>query len=70
MKKKILSLLLAVAMMFSLAVTAGAEETRGAMEGQIVILHSNDVHGGISGYAKVAALKGAYGVRHSHAGQP
>ncbi len=60
MKKKILSLLLAVAMMFSLAVTAGAEETRGAMEGQIVILHSNDVHGGISGYAKVAALKDAY----------
>lgn len=60
MKKKILSLLLAVAMMFSLAVTAGAEETGGSMEGQIVILHSNDVHGAISGYAKVAALKKAF----------
>lgn len=60
MKKKVLSLLLAVAMMFSLAVTASADETKGAMDGQIVILHTNDVHGAISGYAKVAALKKAY----------
>lgn len=62
MKKKLLSLLLAVAMMFSLAVTANADETTatGDMAGDIVILHTNDVHGAIDGYAKVAALKDAY----------
>ena len=61
MKKKLLSLLLAVAMMFSLAVTAGAEETAEKdMEGTIVILHTNDVHGAINGYANVAALKDMY----------
>ncbi|QUO38304.1 5'-nucleotidase C-terminal domain-containing protein [Dysosmobacter sp. Marseille-Q4140] len=61
MRRKILSLLLAVAMVFSLAVTAHAEETEEkTMDGQIVILHTNDVHGAIAGYAKVAALKNAY----------
>ena len=58
--KKLLSLLLALAMMFSLAVTASAEETGGSMEGTVVILHTNDVHGAIGGYAKVAAVKDAY----------
>ena len=60
MKRKLLSMLLAVAMVFSLAVTAQADETTETMDGQIVILHTNDVHGGIAGYAKVAALKDAY----------
>ena len=60
MKKKLLSLLLAVAMMFSLAVTASAGETKGTMDGSIVILHTNDVHGAIGGYAKVAAIKDAF----------
>ena len=60
MRRKVLSLLLAAAMMFSLAVTAQAEETTDSMEGDIVILHTNDVHGAIAGYAKVAALKDAY----------
>ena len=60
MKRKLLSLLLAAAMVMSLAVTAGAEETAQSMEGDIVILHTNDVHGAIAGYAKVAALKDAY----------
>ena len=61
MKKKVLSLLLAVVMTFSLAVTANAaEETAQDLDGDIVILHTNDVHGAISGYAKVAALKDAY----------
>ena len=61
MRRTILSLLLAVAMVFSLAVTAHAEETEEkTMDGQIVILHTNDVHGAIAGYAKVAALKDAY----------
>nr|WP_325258069.1 5'-nucleotidase C-terminal domain-containing protein [uncultured Oscillibacter sp.] len=58
--KKILSLLLALAMMFSLAVTASAEGEDESLEGSIVILHTNDVHGGIAGYAKVAALKAEY----------
>lgn len=46
MKKKVLSLLLAVVMTFSLAVTANAaEETAQDLDGDIVILHTNDVHG-------------------------
>ena len=45
MKKKVLSLLLAVVMTFSLAVTANAaEETAQDLDGDIVILHTNDVH--------------------------
>lgn len=58
--KKFLSLLLALAMMFSLSVTASAAEEAKPMEGRIVILHTNDVHGAIGGYAKVAALKKAF----------
>ena len=61
--RKLLSLLLALAMMLSLTVTASAAEEEAAdkpLEGQIVILHTNDVHGGIAGYAKVAALKADY----------
>lgn len=60
-KKKLLSLLLAAAMMLSLAVTASAaEEESESQEGTIVILHTNDVHGAIAGYSKVAAMKKAY----------
>ena len=60
--KKFLSLLLALAMMFSLAVTASAAEEADEkpLEGQIVILHTNDVHGAIANYAKAAALKADY----------
>ena len=65
MKKKVLSLLLAVVMTFSLAVTANAaEETAQDLDGDI--LHTNDVHGAISGYAKVAALKDAYEARGAY----
>ena len=61
MKKEVLSLLLAVVMTFSLAVTANAaEETAQDLDGDIVILHTNDVHGAIDNYASVAALKDAY----------
>ena len=51
-----------------LAAPAAAEETTSEaapytvpddMSGEIVILHTNDVHGAIAGYAKVAALKAA-----------
>ena len=57
--KKLLSLLLALAMMFSLAVTASAEETMvisSAPADEIVILHTNDVHCNYEAYDKVAAL--------------
>ena len=54
-------------MTFSLAVTANAaEETAQDLDGDIVILHTNDVHGAISGYAKVAALKDAYEARGAY----
>ena len=40
--------------------SAGATETEQDLTGHIVILHTNDVHGAIGEYAKVAALKQAY----------
>lgn len=58
--KKLLSALLAVAVVLSLMITAGAAESAQDMAGSIVILHTNDVHGAIGGYAKVAALKDDY----------
>ena len=62
--KKLLSLFLVIALAFTLCVGGLAEEpaaeTAGEMAGQIVILHTNDVHGAIDGYAKVAALKAEY----------
>ena len=67
--KKLLSLFLVLALAFSLCVGVLAEETTaaepsdetaGELAGQIVILHTNDVHGAIDGYAKVAALKADY----------
>lgn len=74
MKKwnKLLALLLAMVMALGMTVTAFAEEVDGAAEeapaetteteynGKIVILHTNDVHGAVDGYAKVAALKAKY----------
>lgn len=79
--KKLLSLLLVVAMIFSLAVPVFAEGETPAtatkvdtlkidatetpvepdnFEGKTVILHSNDVHGAIAGYANMAALAAEY----------
>lgn len=84
MKKKLLSLLLAAAMLTAMVVPALADETpnydhlimplededvsialegkdvTGSMKGSIVILHSNDVHGAIDGYAKMARFKEMY----------
>ena len=60
MKKKVLSLVLVLAMMFSLCITAGAEEPAEDLSGSIIILHTNDVHGAIDGYAKAEALKKTY----------
>ena len=63
MKKKLLPLLLAVAMVFSLAACGEKKPEKGtdatATE-PVVILHTNDVHGAIDGYAKVAALAQQY----------
>ena len=62
MKKKLLSLLLAIAMVISLA----ACEKKPAMGKDatatepVVIVHTNDVHGAVEGYAKVAALADQY----------
>lgn len=58
--KKLLALLLVVAMVFALAVPVFADEETPAMAGKTVILHSNDVHGAIAGYANMAALAADY----------
>lgn len=58
-KRKLTSLLLALALASALFVPALAQEP-GALDGSIVILHTNDVHGAIGGYARVAALKDDY----------
>ena len=42
--KKFLSVLLALAMIFSLTVTVSADETKGEMDGYVVVLHTNDCH--------------------------
>ncbi len=57
--RKLLSLLLAVILAFSLVTMASAEPA-GEYAGKTVILHSNDVHGAIAGYAYMAALKADY----------
>ena len=56
--KKILSLLLAVVMVFGLMTAAFA--TDADLAGKTVVLHTNDVHGQVDLYAKVAALKKDY----------
>lgn len=59
--RKCASILLAVAMLVSLCVTAGAQEpAAGGMDGCVILMHTNDVHGAVDGYAKVAALKESY----------
>lgn len=58
---KFAALFLTLVMAVSLVVPASAAgSTEEDLTGHIVILHTNDVHGGISGYASVAALKQAY----------
>ena len=63
--RKVLALLLSLVMTLSLLVPATwAEEKPAAgyqlpasLKGKTVILHTNDVHGAIDKYAKVAALR-------------
>ena len=63
--KRVLSLALAVVMACMMTVPSLAQET-GELEGSIVILHTNDVHGAVGGYAKVAALKDDYEARGAY----
>ena len=70
--KKILAFVLAMVMVFALGVSALADELDIVIApgpitpipakyvGHTVILHTNDVHGAIEGYAYVAALKAEY----------
>ena len=70
--RKFLSVLLAMAMVLSLTVTGFAIEDTAAtkepeimteeatMAGKTVILHTNDVHGAVNGYACIAQLKADY----------
>lgn len=62
--RKFLSVLLAMAMVLSLSVTSFAADTdseaKAEMAGKTVILHTNDVHGAIAGYAYIAQLKADY----------
>ena len=62
--RKFLSVLLAMAMVFSLTVTSLAADTaadaKAEMAGKTVILHTNDVHGAVEGYAYIAQLKADY----------
>lgn len=63
-RHKLLALALSLALLLSLAVPVCAAETTASttkdLTGHIVILHTNDVHGGIAGYAKLAAAKESY----------
>ena len=63
-RHKLLALALSLALLLSLAVPVCAAEpttsTTKDLTGHIVILHTNDVHGGIAGYAKLAAAKESY----------
>ena len=62
--RKFLSVLLAMAMVLSLTVTSfaadSAADAKAEMAGKTVILHTNDVHGAVEGYAYIAQLKADY----------
>ncbi|MBD5482203.1 MAG: LysM peptidoglycan-binding domain-containing protein [Lachnospiraceae bacterium] len=69
-RNKLLALLMVLAMTFTMAVPVMAAEAEDGImtisavpediAGKTVILHTNDAHGAIEGYAKVAALKAEY----------
>lgn len=60
-KRSIASLALALTLIVSsLVVPQHAVAAENSLAGQIIILHTNDMHGAISGYANVAALKEIY----------
>ncbi len=65
---KLLALVLSLVMVFAIAIPASADYDYAAnanivyssFEGKTVILHSNDVHGALAGYALMPALKAQY----------
>ena len=61
--KKLLAVLLVLCMIFTLSCTALAVEGDASMAGKTVILHSNDVHGNLEGYALMAGLKAEYAAK-------
>ncbi len=54
-----LALLLALSVLGAVTL-ASAAELPDDLEGAVVIIHTNDVHGSVDGYAKAAAMKTAY----------
>lgn len=69
--RKLLAGVLSMSMVFSMSAAVWAEEeseteeiipfvVEGDYSGETIILHSNDVHGSITGYAAMAALKADY----------
>ncbi|MCQ2550787.1 MAG: bifunctional metallophosphatase/5'-nucleotidase [Clostridia bacterium] len=63
MKKKIVSLLLALALVFAFmptSVFAGNCSVLQPYAGKVVVLHSNDVHGNVDGYKYMAGLAKKY----------
>ncbi|MCE5236178.1 MAG: bifunctional UDP-sugar hydrolase/5'-nucleotidase [Clostridiaceae bacterium] len=64
MRKKLMSLLLVFVLVFSLLQVAALADTTSYadfmaadLNGKIVLLHTNDVHGTVDGYGKIATLK-------------
>ena len=70
MSKKLLSLILALALVLAMSATAMADYYTGLLPavrtlspdytGKTIILHTNDVHGAIDGYAYIPALKAQF----------
>ena len=58
--RKVLALLLSVVMTLTLLVSSAWADEPKPLDGKTVILHTNDVHGSIELYAKVAAIKDDY----------
>ena len=61
--RKVLALLLSVVMTLTLLVSSAWADEPKPLDGKTVILHTNDVHGSIELYAKVAAMKDDYEAR-------
>ena len=61
--RKVLALLLSVVMTLTLLVSSAWADEPKPLNGKTVILHTNDVHGSIELYAKVAAMKDDYKAR-------
>lgn len=74
--RKFLATLLALVMTLALMVPASWGENKetyqlpDSLEGKTVILHTNDVHGAIDKYAKVAALRDECYDKGAHQGTP